>query len=429
MSIFLAAPGTADAFPQSKDLAVNALLESQTTASSSFSCRDSDNGLEYYQKGSVESTSGTGIFKSADRCLSAIKLLEYSCKNDAWYANYYECEHGCKDGACLTTEASGSTGVAIYGPLSGDDLSAFVDRFIADLEEGSFSFGTGQSEVTDAQEMKDDYLEYLENIHLEDKDIETKDDLQKLLDEYFRDKAGETQSGSAADTSEVFPDGTLIRVPGKDKVYVIRGGMKEWIKTAEEFNRQGYDWNEIRNVNEDALEKIKDRIKLIKDELDKVYEIINGKALWIPSVAAFDAAGHKWEDVEDMHGAIDGLFDKVDILENDGSFYHITPNGKKQLLTSQEALRSLMADYAGENGFWDDVFRLSSFKDQERYLELIEDAKLIREEGDFRVYEVIDGNKRWISSPEELAQKGYLWQDIVTVNPKIFGSYILTEKK
>jgi uncharacterized protein YgiM (DUF1202 family) len=45
----------------------------------------------------------------------------------------------------------------------------------------------------------------------------------------------------------------LLRAVGDSKVYVIKGGKKQWIRTAEEFNAAGYDWSAIKDVTPDAL--------------------------------------------------------------------------------------------------------------------------------------------------------------------------------
>ncbi len=45
----------------------------------------------------------------------------------------------------------------------------------------------------------------------------------------------------------------LIRLSGGYKVYLLKNGIKHWIKTAEAFNRLGYDWSKIAPVNQTEL--------------------------------------------------------------------------------------------------------------------------------------------------------------------------------
>jgi len=66
-------------------------------------CADSD-GTNYFKKGFVYDTGHPGIFNNSDRCLSDTKPLEYTCKNDAWYATYYECPGECRGGVCVDKE-------------------------------------------------------------------------------------------------------------------------------------------------------------------------------------------------------------------------------------------------------------------------------------------------------------------------------------
>jgi len=50
-----------------------------------------------------------------------------------------------------------------------------------------------------------------------------------------------------------YPDGALIRAVGYEKVYLIENGKANWIKTAAEFIKGGYDWGEVVEVSEGEL--------------------------------------------------------------------------------------------------------------------------------------------------------------------------------
>ena len=49
---------------------------------------------------------------------------------------------------------------------------------------------------------------------------------------------------------DIYPEANLIRRAGDYKVYKLVGDTKRWIKTAEAFNRLGYNWNDILSVND-----------------------------------------------------------------------------------------------------------------------------------------------------------------------------------
>lgn len=46
-----------------------------------------------------------------------------------------------------------------------------------------------------------------------------------------------------------YPEGTLIRETGKDKVYAVKNGIAEWIKTLEDFNKNGYKWANVIGIS------------------------------------------------------------------------------------------------------------------------------------------------------------------------------------
>ena len=51
-----------------------------------------------------------------------------------------------------------------------------------------------------------------------------------------------------------YPAGVLIRAIGYEKVYLIENGKASWIKTEEEFIKNGYDWGEVIGVNMSELD-------------------------------------------------------------------------------------------------------------------------------------------------------------------------------
>jgi N-acetylmuramoyl-L-alanine amidase CwlA len=46
-----------------------------------------------------------------------------------------------------------------------------------------------------------------------------------------------------------YPDGTLLRADGGERVYAIKDGAASWIRTAEEFTQAGYKWANIRVIS------------------------------------------------------------------------------------------------------------------------------------------------------------------------------------
>jgi hypothetical protein len=46
-----------------------------------------------------------------------------------------------------------------------------------------------------------------------------------------------------------YPEGTLLRQAGSEKVYVIKNGEAKWIRTAAEFKKAGYKWSNVIEVS------------------------------------------------------------------------------------------------------------------------------------------------------------------------------------
>ncbi len=95
----------------------------------------------------------------------------------------------------------------------------------------------------------------------------------------------------------------LLRAVGSHKVYKINNGKRSWIKTAGEFNAAGYKWKDIKDVSPEDLASYQNEVSselLRATGSYKVYIIENGKKRWIKTVREFNAAGHKWENVEEV---------------------------------------------------------------------------------------------------------------------------------
>ena len=46
-----------------------------------------------------------------------------------------------------------------------------------------------------------------------------------------------------------YPENTLLKTAGDDKIYVMKNGIAEWIKTMEEFKKAGYKWSGIIEIS------------------------------------------------------------------------------------------------------------------------------------------------------------------------------------
>lgn len=100
---------------------------------------------------------------------------------------------------------------------------------------------------------------------------------------------------------------TLYRVEGDNRVYVIKDGKKSWIKTPAEFNSKGYKWTDIVVTSasilaaypEDATAPaVSTGVTLYRADGDfKVYAVSNGVKQWIKTAAEFNSKGYKWTEI------------------------------------------------------------------------------------------------------------------------------------
>ena len=97
-----------------------------------------------------------------------------------------------------------------------------------------------------------------------------------------------------------YPEGSLLRAIGDYKVYIIKGGYKRWIQTAEIYNHYGHlTWDDIINVNPSMLAKYKEAWLIRADGDKKVYELnADGTKHWLNMTAEqFTLTGRKWDMV------------------------------------------------------------------------------------------------------------------------------------
>ena len=97
-----------------------------------------------------------------------------------------------------------------------------------------------------------------------------------------------------------YPEGSLLRAIGDYKVYIIKGGYKRWIQTAEIYNHYGHlTWDDIIDVDASVLSQYQEAWLIRADGDKKVYELnADGTKHWLNMTAEqFSLTGRKWEMV------------------------------------------------------------------------------------------------------------------------------------
>ena len=161
---------------------------------------------------------------------------------------------------------------------------------------------------------------------------------------------------------------TLYRVDGDPRVYVIKNKKKHWIKTPKEFEDADYNWSEIQEISAEIIEQYPDAETLVSDLLraigdHRVYRLEAGKKRWIKTLGEFNAAGHNWEDVQEVSSEVLASYQNVVVSD------------------------------------------------------------LLRAIGDHKVYKIKDGKKRWVKTLGEFNAAGHSWEDVQEVSAQDLDDY------
>lgn len=196
---------------------------------------------------------------------------------------------------------------------------------------------------------------------------------EALKDNQVKSYGFSLEVGLSSAQDRVRPDGSLVRVEGAEKVYVIESGKKRWIADAATFVARGYDWSRIIAITpaESALYAEGETVSsggvvtadlLLRGSGPEVYLVSGTQRHWIQDAATFVSLGYTWDRIR------------------------IVSDAELQRYAEGEVLsRALLAD-----------------------------GSLVRGSGP-QVYLIAAGKKRWITSPEAFSRLKFSWSQIVTV--------------
>lgn len=223
-------------------------------------------------------------------------------------------------------------------------------------------------------------------------------------------KEEETEEKIEIKPSDCLPDGTLIKLPNDPKVYAIIDCKRKWVETQEEFEENNYEWKDVQEVESDVVNAysnyLEAKAQLIRALNDtKVYEIINGKRLWIPTAEDFtQKLNHNWSDIE-QSSQID-VYPKAKLIRALGNpkVYYITDSGLKRWIPTAEVFTSY-------NNRWEDIVEVDP-----KYMDIYPENHLIKLENDPRVYKIENGIRRWIKTTDAFRRLNLDWNHIAPVN-------------
>lgn len=114
----------------------------------------------------------------------------------------------------------------------------------------------------------------------------------------------------------IYPDGTLIKREGFPVVYKIEGGKRKEFTSLALFEATRSKWSDVIALNKDeflaypdgGIVKYPENTLLKEKGVDKIYVIKNGRAEWIKTAEEFKKAGYKWSGIIEISKAEMSLY-------------------------------------------------------------------------------------------------------------------------
>lgn len=145
----------------------------------------------------------------------------------------------------------------------------------------------------------------------------------------------------------------------------------------------------------------------------RVYAIENGRRHWIPSIKIFNKRGFAWQDIQEIDPVQLNQYPRVKLVRVEGKqeIYYLTMSGMIRHVPSADVFLS----YGNR---WEDVVSIS-----QEELNAYPRNNLIRLIGGVKVYLLQDGRKQWIKTAEAFNRLGYDWNNIAPVNQTELDAY------
>ncbi|PIY75286.1 MAG: hypothetical protein COY85_00655, partial [Candidatus Portnoybacteria bacterium CG_4_10_14_0_8_um_filter_40_50] len=185
-----------------------------------------------------------------------------------------------------------------------------------------------------------------------------------------------------------------------------------------EFKDDGYKWEDVKETSSPVLQAYSDYLQAASNLLraigqERVYKVVNGKLLWVPTISAFNAQGLKWSDIQSVPESEINNYQKAKLLKaaGDQKIYYITNSGLKRHILNEQVFNSY-------NNKWNDVVSVSGTE-----LNAYPDNNLIKQEGDNKVYKLESGQKRWIKTAEAFNRLKYDWNKVAPANATEVNAY------
>lgn len=211
-----------------------------------------------------------------------------------------------------------------------------------------------------------------------------------------------------------YKDGTLIRTMDSPKIYAIIDGKKKWIPTPEVFEQLGYKWRSVKIISQSDLDSYTDyEDNLIRRKGGyEVYLVTGGIRRHIPDPQVFLDYGFSWDDVKEVEReALDKYKDAYLIRASKQQAIYYLKDGVRKIIPNEAIFNSY-------NDQWEDVQVVSQYE-MDRYPA----CNLIRLSGAKDVYLLEGTVKRRVPSEAIFAKYRFDWRLVMNVNRTEFDFY------
>ena len=212
-------------------------------------------------------------------------------------------------------------------------------------------------------------------------------------------------------------DDILIRPNGHPIVYLIKDGYKYEIKNPSMLYAHGYKWSDVIDIDpveEHLYELGKDmKMESLINVDNQIYYIYNDLKLSVSQNMIDNSFLNSLEihNVSDKNLIWELKRMKLLSDEKTKKVYYITEKNKKRHIINETVFSSY-------NNKWEDVIEVS-----EELLESYSDVVLVKAIGDYKVYKLENGKKRWIKTAEAFNRLGFSWNEIAPVNSLEISEY------
>lgn len=261
-----------------------------------------------------------------------------------------------------------------------------------------------------------------------------------------------TNTNTNTATNLPHPAGTLLRdIISKRTYYVDNGGVKRLIVSPTAFSANGFSWSKVVDVSGSVLGQYTDgstvsgkiattavnapvpsvpaaiakvlgipaamkNALLVRVE-GKIYAIVNNQKHAIASPSIFNAYKYTWSKVKNISPTQLSRYARVKLVKAIGqpAVYYLTDRGQKKVIPSA----NIFLAYSNK---WSDIVELLP-DDLAKY----PDVKLIRLEGDTKIYLIENNAKRHVRSMDVFTRMKLRVDDVVTVKKIEFDAYGIGE--